>query len=42
MMGGGGGGGVESKNKNRAGETPRKFEKIFVQRLSNRENYKLK
>jgi hypothetical protein len=46
-MGGGG-----SKNKNRAGETesrkkkkiraPKKFEKKFVQRLFNRENYKLK
>jgi hypothetical protein len=42
-------GGRGSKNKNCAGETERKkfvhqkkFEKIFVQRLLNRENYKLK
>jgi hypothetical protein len=42
-MGGGG-----SKNKNRAGETEKKqlvhqkrFEKKFVQRLFNRENYKM-
>jgi hypothetical protein len=45
VMGGGGGG--KSKNKNRAGETekkncaPKKFKKKFVQRLFNRENYKL-
>jgi hypothetical protein len=42
-----GGGGGKSKNKNRAGETEKKirapemFEKKFVQRLFNRENYKL-
>jgi hypothetical protein len=41
------GGGGESKNKNRAGETEKKirarkkFKKKFVQRLFNRENYKL-
>jgi hypothetical protein len=41
--------GGEKAKKNRAGETerkknrtPRKFEKKFVQRLFNRENYKLK
>ena len=44
VMGGGGGGG---KSKNRAGGTEKKFvhqkslKKKFVQRLFNRENYKL-
>jgi hypothetical protein len=47
--GGGGGGGGKSKNKNRAGKTNQKnnsctrnvWKKKFVQRLFNRENYKL-